>query len=321
MKHWILILALALATWMASAGQPQKPTIADREWEASNKALATKPADVVCKAGPKVRVHAVESLHAKFWRLPAALENQFKDKFEYTWSFEKRPGYGQVKNQILGFPRNFAEVYDEDVYVVLGAAVGQGLQPLQRLALEQFVKDGGGLLICGGWWTFDSGGGWSGTVFDEMSPVVSATTNSLWERNLIFHPAAGTQGLLPGMTDFDKIYSREPAAQLPPSSPTGSPLEPAGKNAITDGLKWEAKPLVFVSNKVEKLKEGVTVLVTADGKPMVVTWKYGKGNVAAILATPLGEAAADKTAFWDWPDWSIFMGRLVASFLPAKVPR
>ena len=98
-----------------------------------------------------LRVHGIESLNADTWQLSKALNSRFgsNGNCRYTWSWEERPRYGFVRNQIKGFPGNWQTLYDQDIVVDLGAGVGQGLSREQRCMLSEWVKDGGGLLILG----------------------------------------------------------------------------------------------------------------------------------------------------------------------------
>lgn len=308
-----LFLLLLLYGLAALAADPPKPIVAsptDSEWQAKNN--FAKPGGIDRAPSEVLRVFAAESVNVPYYRLSDALERRFKGQYRYQWSYEVRPSYGQVRNQIRQFPNDWSTLYDQDIYVVLGSAVGQGLSVQQRLMLEQFVKDGGSLLLCGGYWTFGSGGGWAGTAFDDLSPVVAPPTGSQWEFNSSFFPLAGPQ-----FGAAQAKYDRQPTP-VPPGSPAGSPLVPAGKNPLTDGLNWNARPLVMVANTVQKVKDGATVLVTADKAPIVVVQRYGKGKVAAILAQPLGEPPAGQTAYWDWPDWQIFLGRVIDWLKPAQ---
>lgn len=93
-----------------------------------------------------------------------------------------------------------------------------------------------------------------------------------------------------------------------PSSPSGAPVTPTGDNALINSLAWDQKPLVIVAAKSLAVKPGATILVTAQGTPIVVVWHCRQGRVAAVLAQPLGEAPLDGVAYWDWP---VFLGRLI----------
>ena len=299
----VLFFSLLLPC-LAAPDTPIHTSPTDAQWMAQSG--FSRPAGVTRRPSPVLRVHGIESLNADKWGLAKALDHQYNGAYRYSWSWEERPGYGFVRNQIKGFPADWQALYDQDVVVDLGAGVGQGLSREQRGMLAQWVKDGGGLLLLGGYWTFGSGGGWAGTVFDDLSPVTSPSTSSLWDWQSQFYPLAGPQP--PAFSPA--LQGREPVTS-PPSSPSGAPMTPAGDNALTQGLAWNQKPLVMVSAKAAAVKPGATVLVEAQGTPIVVVWHCGKGRVAAILAQPLGEAQPGNAAFWDWPDWPVFLGRLV----------
>ena len=305
---WLLLAACFCwlhPSCLAAPAAPLRVTPTDGEWAAQSG--FARPANVTHRPSPTLRVHGIESLNAATWGLARALDQPRNGgATRYTWSWEERPQYGFVRNRVQGFPADWQALYDQDVVVDLGAGVGQGLSREQRGMIRQWVNDGGGLLILGGYWTFGSGGGWAGTVFDDLSPVTSPPTSSLWDWQSQFYPLAGPQP--PAFSPT--LQGREPVPS-PPSSPSGTPMTPVGDNPLTRGLTWDQKPLVLVSAKAAGVKPGATVLVEAQGTPIVVVWHCGKGRVAAVLAQPLGDAPSGAVSFWDWSDWPVFLSRLL----------
>lgn len=294
-----------LAPAVAWAVDPIAVVPSDAEWAQQNHFSA--PADLTLPAAAPLRVHGIESLNAATWGLDAALKAQFGDQgYLYSWSYESRPAYGQVRNQIHGAPADWAGIYQQNVIVDLGAGLGQGLSREQRCMLSQWVHDGGGLVLLGGYWTYGSGGGWAGTTLEDLCPVTSPPTTSLWEWNSRFFPTAGAQPIFIDPT----LQGAQPVAS-PPPSPGGAPLQPVGANPITEGLDWEAQPLVMAAAKSTGLKPGAIVLAQCERVPVVVMWPVGKGHVVAVLAQPVGQSLGIHPAFWDWPDWPRFLGRLV----------
>jgi uncharacterized membrane protein len=51
-------------------------------------------------------------------------------------------------------------------------------------------------------------------------------------------------------------------------------------------------------------KPNATVHVAAGQHPAIVSWTYGKGKVMVVTTSPLGDAPAGQTAFWQWPQWT-----------------
>ena len=97
-----------------------------------------------------------------------------------------------------------------------------------------------------------------------------------------------------------------------------APLQLEKKGFVPmNGLDWKAPPLVMWMHQAQA-KPGATVELTAGGQPALVTWEYGKGRVAALSATVLGEPPAGGMAFWDWPDWPNCMERVARWLLPRK---
>lgn len=149
------------------------------------------------------------------------------------------------------------------------------LAPQQLAWLDEYVKRGGHLLLLGGPYAYGCGG-W------EDNPLV----NDLLPVTLHRH-------------DLKKVGA--------------APLQPQG--VLVKTIDWSKNSPVAVWLHQAAPKPGATVLMTANGAPAIVTGAYGKGKVTAVLAAPLGDAPAGKTAFWNAPAWPTLMTVLVNTLL------
>ncbi len=153
----------------------------------------------------------------------------------------------------------------------------------QRLLLAEFVKNGGGLVLLGGF----SGYGKSRVhVSPLLMDLLPVTTRGLWD----LRKAPG-DGLLAGADERRFAH-----------------------------LDWKASPRVFYYHDV-MVKDGASVWLhgsaIADGKettvPLLVSRPYGKGMVLAFLGTEIGDPGTGQTAIWAWSDW----GRLLTIMVNA----
>ncbi|HOF89325.1 MAG TPA: glutamine amidotransferase, partial [Armatimonadota bacterium] len=173
---------------------------------------------------------------------------------------------------LRGFPATFDEL--ETCRVVVLANVPAGAFTIeQRALLEDFVMAGGGLIVLGGPYAFGGGGYHASDIFTRLLPVTPAGAH-----DMLKHPAP-------------------------------QPLQAAGPATLAADLLRTRPPVVLYQHKLIP-KKGAVVQVMAGGQPLIVTGAYGKGRVAAVLATPLGPDAPN--AWWTSPLWPQIMVRLLA---------
>ena len=132
-------------------------------------------------------------------------------------------------------------------------------------AVESFVRNGGGLLVLGGPFTFGAGK-YDGTVFTDILPV--ETTGS-----------------------FDVKWEK-----------AGVPFSVTKDHPILKGLDLRDPPYVYWIHET-RLKPGSMRVLKAGTRPLLVLGKYGKGRVAVFLGTPMGIPAESQIAFWEWKEW------------------
>ena len=170
------------------------------------------------------------------------------------------------------YPGTYNELMRQHLVIVCNINAG-AFKPAQRVALKDYVEHGGAVLFLGGYFAFDDS--FPNTAFEEIAPVTypeKFDTEHTWS--------------------FGNMINAEHGLVLAPA-----------KDAPSYGaVNWEAQPRIYWYHPL-KVKPDAKVLLTADGKPMLVTGSYGKGRVAVFLGSVMGVPNAGELPFWDWPGW------------------
>jgi len=159
----------------------------------------------------------------------------------------------------------FDDIMTQDL-IILGDVSLSPLQNECKIAdemLELYVKNGGSLLVWGGFYGLGKGK-YSGSMLEKALPV----------------NCQGPFELKP----FKK----------------GTPVRFSRSFIRTSD---HGRPLCYWYHDVKSLKDGAQVWARAGGKPFLVTRTYGKGRVAVILGTVLGDPESGETPFWEWKEW------------------
>ena len=171
----------------------------------------------------------------------------------------------QHDTRLSGFDLNWQPLYSQDV-VVLANVETRGLGLGQVRMLEQWVKDGGRLVILGGLMTlgqsFNMERGWP-----DFLPV---ELNMPWE-----------------------IRACTPPVTFAPPRP-GTPLA---------GVTWERPPALFFRHVVRARPSATILLSGNNGEPLLVGQSFGKGSVTVFTGTALGDPPTGSLAFWGSPAW------------------
>ena len=196
------------------------------------------------KIGKPDRVLVLFGLYTNFLRIHETLSDDYGDKLEWC---NGRPG------GIDGFPSTYERLLKNRLIVVSNISC-QSLRDFRINMLADFVREGGTLLICGGFYTFGHGD-FRGTAFDEFCPFE-------------------------GMKPFE-ILKVEP----------GKPLKvtkTAIRDALSDGITVDANNEVAYLH-VMKAKSDAKVLFHAGKYPVIAVRSYGKGKVIGCALTTMGE--------------------------------
>ena len=146
--------------------------------------------------------------------------------------------------------------------------------PNRLKVIEEYVKGGGGLIMAGGYLSFQGLNGmarYNGTPIENALPIT--------------------------------IYQYDDRCEVPEG------IEPIkkGSHIVTEGLpdRW---PFILGYNKLQT-KDGSEVLATVNGDPFLTLWSYGRGRAAA-WATDIGPHWCPP-AFAEWEGYSLLWNRLL----------
>lgn len=88
------------------------------------------------------------------------------------------------------------------------------------------------------------------------------------------------------------------------------PLTPA-KPGMSGEFNWGAKPSVLYMHNL-RLSNDAVVLMNAGDRPVLVSRRFGKGEITVFLGSTCGVGGQDFVAFWEWNDWRRFVASMIA---------
>lgn len=161
------------------------------------------------------------------------------------------------------YPGSWDELARYDV-IALDNVHARFLGTANRARLATFVREGGGLLVFGGYWNLSCGTD-GDTVLADLIPL-------------------------------DMSAYRKPAIEA-----AGMRLT-AAKPAFFEGVDFAALGAVLTCD-VSPLRAGGEVLATVDGHPAIVANTAGKGRVLTILINPHGVFPQETAGYWQSVEW------------------
>ena len=214
------------------------------------------------------RALVVEGLWSDFFRIEPAMHSAgLLSQHAYISRSPYFGGYSRLYN----LPKD-AELNRFSVIVI--ANLDAPTLNAERLgAVREFVAQGGGLVVLGGYWAY-SRGAYDGTALAEMLPVTFPPEN-----------------------------------RIPPNR-DGLPLHPAPQATWKMAFDFAAKPGAFYVQALVP-KAGATVQLLAGEKPAMISGTFGKGRVVACALTANGDPPQGVLPFWDWPDFPKLLGHAV----------
>jgi uncharacterized membrane protein len=230
--------------------------------------LIEQPANLQRTAHAGTAVLEVRGQFYPSWRLEEALQGLG----EHTL----RPSYYTANvygDQLDYFPASLQNALALDA-IVLNNIPAAALDPQSAALLREYVKNGGGLLVLGGWYAF-GGGDYAASPLADLLPVTSGAP-------------------------FDIHWY-----------PQGLPLQ-RGAESVAGPARPDGVPEVMWMQEPGAVKPGAQVPLTAGGKPFLVEGTYGKGRVACVLGTTAGVAPAGGELFSDAPEWPGMLGRIIS---------
>ena len=184
-----------------------------------------------------------------------------------------------------GQPGNPKALYDHDLLIMAGTNITHLSIP-QRVALKTWIESGGGLFVLGGPVSF-SQAGMSQSAVAEVLPVILSK-------------------------GFD----------LRPDKSALAPHPSLKAHPIIDGLDL-TRPMVTLFRHQLSAKEGATIVLGTDERPLLVVGDYGKGRVACFLAAPMGReegAEEGETVFWNDPRLPALFRNVTRYLITRKPP-
>jgi uncharacterized membrane protein len=175
-------------------------------------------------------------------------------------------GYLSIGGQgrsVTPFPGTVPDLYPYDA-VLMEDIDCRALAPAQLALLRQYVEDGGGLAVFGGWFSWGAGD----------------LQNSALAEILPLKVGKAPFGLLP----------------------TAAGLKVANKTAFLKTATW-ADNLVCPWSHDLTAAPDAQVLVKQGNAPWLAVRTAGQGRALACAGTLFGEAPAGKALFWEWPGW------------------
>jgi len=236
-RRAIFLLLLGALTW---------PAAADEAWQ-WEPALAP-------------RALLIEGLWSDHFRLEPALHQA---GIGYQQAYVSRSPFLAGSPQLFNMPP--AEDLRRFSVIVIANLDAPTVTPARLKAIREFVAQGGGLVVLGGYWAF-SRGAYAGTPLEEMLPVTFP-----------------------------------PEHRIPPHR-AGLALRPAPQASWKLPPDFGAQPMAFYVQTLVA-KAGSEVQLLAGDKPALVSGTFGKGRVVALALTANGDGAAGVMPFWDWPHW------------------
>ena len=212
------------------------------------------------------RALVIEGLWTDFFRIEPALHSA--GLLSQQAYISRSPYFGGY-SRLYNIPKD-AELNRFSVIVI--ANLDAPTLNAERLkAIREFVSQGGGLVVFGGYWAY-SRGAYDGTPLAEMLPVTFPPENRIAPNRdgLPLHPSADATWKMP----FD--FSAKPSAY-------------------------------YVQTLVPKA--GATVQLLAGERPAMISGAFGKGRVVACALTANGEPPKGALPFWDWPDFPMLLGQ------------
>jgi hypothetical protein len=75
-------------------------------------------------------------------------------------------------------------------------------------------------------------------------------------------------------------------------------------------IDWSAKPCVYYYHDLKPIK-GAKVLLKAGDKPLLVSRKYGKGEIIVFLGSCCGKPDNNSLPFWKWAKWQNLITKVI----------
>lgn len=200
-------------------------------------------------------------------------ETLHQQGIEYDDGYRYQNGYHRPAVQMVNIPTELADFQRYSTIVLINVDA-PALGPARLEAIRQFVENGGGLVVLGGYWAFERGA-YANTPLAELLPVELQSRGDL------------------------------------PQDRAGIVLSPATSSDWKwNKLDFSAQPRAFFLHSL-KPKPEAKVILQAGELPAMIAGTFGKGRVVASALTVNGLPTENALAYWDWADWPALLGQAI----------
>lgn len=232
-----------------------------------------KPERIFYYRKPEPKMIEFRGPFYEYWKISeAAVEAGIK---EIDGSYFKSISF--AGNTLTYLPPTYDDFLKYDL-IVLNNIDAESLTDFGLEVIKDFVKEGGSLLVVGGFYSYGPGG-YSETQIEEVLPVKMSGKKF----------------------DFVKLN--------PPER-----LKIAKEAKILKNFRLQRKIYCFWIQEVIPKKESWVEMKVGE-VPFLVCWRYGKGKVAAITGNVCGESNKGMKAFWETEEWKEILKILIKWFL------
>ncbi|MBI2190570.1 MAG: hypothetical protein HYU36_01130 [Planctomycetes bacterium] len=231
-----------------------------------------RPADLKLRRNRILDVRLARGVFNWLLRLDEALGRA--GGAQVSSGFIKSYSWGDFPGKLTDTPWTYEDLHATDV-VVLNNAGPAHLDGPSAYRLRDFVEQGGGLLVLGGYWTL-SKGGFRESWLEDVLPVDLYAGDPTEEIRREGMPHPEGQGLV-----------LKPGPRAPPA---------------VARLPWGATPSLRYRHQVRP-KEKAEVWALAGEHPVLLAGQFGRGRVLVWAGAVHGVFGPDETPFWEWHGW------------------
>ena len=221
-------------------------------------------------------IHIAEGMWSEHWRLPEILAAKYQVSESFLTS---RYGFATA---LKDFPEKKEDFLKNKVLVMANISADafaragsfRGMRDVKGRSVdwvEEFVTNGGGLLVLSGNYSLGIGDKIKATPLEKVLPA------EIQEK------------------DIDLEKQNKPFV-----------FESAAKHQILDGVTFDEKPMTLFFHEV-KPKAAATVVIKAGDTPILIAGTYGKGRVILLTATLHGDLQPPNVPYWKWKSWDRLM--------------
>ncbi len=217
--------------------------------------------------GPEVpKVHVARGLWWNHWRIYEAIALMGGAVSDASYDVYGNPGgYHGVGAPLGDFPSSQNAIRKYDLIIIVNCRSAAIGQKRQEL-LAEWVREGGGLLVIGGPMAFGEGN-YHGSPIEAVLPVTVSAARDMVR-------ASSDGGV----------------------ASSGSEGAPAGEMTLDDAM------LIYYHTGLE-VKPGARVVLTVEGKPLMILHEIGKGRVGVLAGTVCGVPGEGQVPLWETGRW------------------